>query len=499
MNEILRSGLFFSLIVLILAGCKDPWEDHVKPAQGIPEENLYEMIRNTPELYAFAGYLLESGWQEELESSKSFTVWAPTNNAMQEIDPAGLENSADLANFVNNHIAFTAYSYYSPDKYFIVKTYSGKNIVIDNQNGRVGDANLLEPYDRVASNGLLHVIDAPLVPKPNVWEIIESTDQAPKHVGYLKSLTGMVFDPNVGTVIGVDPVTGEPVYDTLSGMVWSNRLVEEIRDLKHEDTLSTILLIEDPVWDSEFSKFRSYLTLSDSVESDELTYWMISRDLVFSGYMELDNMPDTLVSRFGIKIPFDRAAVEQTYQASNGIIYVLSSCDVRLQDKIHPYIVEGEDTTKIVYAAVSGQTGYTRQTDLASGGYDFILDNHGASPGKIRYHVGEFAAGIYYEFYWVAVNDFDYSYRNPDTTAVIQQKLEFVRLLGISGENYLFGQPLQISDLIEVTDSTYETAREVYVGKRYFTTYQDVWLQVTGSGRNTTICLDYLKAVPVLE
>jgi hypothetical protein len=312
-------------------------------------------------------------------------------------------------------------------------------------------------------------------------------------------LTGMVFDPNVGTVIGVDPVTGEPVYDTLSGMVWSNRLVEEIRDLKHEDTLSTILLIEDPVWDSEFSKFRSYLTLSDSVESDELTYWMISRDLVFSGYMELDNMPDTLVSRFGIKIPFDRAAVEQTYQASNGIIYVLSSCDVRLQDKIHPYIVEGEDTTKIVYAAVSGQTGYTRQTDLASGGYDFILDNHGASPGKIRYHVGEFAAGIYYEFYWVAVNDFDYSYRNPDTTAVIQQKLEFVRLLGISGENYLFGQPLQISDLIEVTDSTYETAREVYVGKRYFTTYQDVWLQVTGSGRNTTICLDYLKAVPVLE
>jgi hypothetical protein len=499
MSKIVKSGLTLFLIALVFQGCRDPWEDHLKITGGVPAENLLEMLQGTAELSTFTGYLMEAGWKEELESSKSFTVWAPDNQAMSGVDEAGLADSASLAMFVNNHISFGAYSYYSPLQQLVVKTYSGKNVHIDNRNGTIDQARLVEPFDRVASNGILHVIDKALMPKPNVWDIVESTRLAPKHVEYLKSLTGMVFDPSVATITGVDPETGKPVYDTLSGMIWGNRLVAEVRDLKNEDTLSTMILVADDVFDSEFAKYRKYYKVADSLESDELTRWLISRDLVFREMTKPEEMPDTLVSLYGIKIPFDRSAVQQTFEASNGIVYVMSSCDVRLQEKIPPVIVQGEDTTRVIFTSVSGQTGYTRQVELASGGYDFILDNHGASPGNIKYHMGSFVAG-YYRFYWVAVNDFDGSYRSPNPATVLRQTLEFVRLLGIeAGNKLIWSTPSAISELIEVVDSTYETAQEVYLGQRFFTTYQDVWLQVTGSGSNTTICLDYLKAVPVLE
>ena len=498
MNKLLKPGPLLLLMALTLWGCKDPWEDHLKPVEGLPGENLFELLQNNPDLSTFTAYLIEAGWQDELESSKSFTVWAPDNEAMGTVDAAELSDSASLALFVNNHIGFSAYPYYTEVKQLVVKTFSGKNLHIDNENGKIGDANLEEPYDRLASNGILHVIDKALVPKPNAWEIIESTDQAPEHVDYLKSLSGTVFDPSIATIIGVDPASGKPVYDTLSGMVWSNRLIAQVRDLRVEDSLSTVFLIDDIAWESEFQKFRPYFKLADSVASDELTRWLVSRDLVFRGQTPLEDMPDTLVSLFGIKIPFDHTSIQKVYEASNGTVYVLGNCDIRLGDKIHPWIVEGEDTNHVTEIAVSGMTGYTRQVPLASGGYDFILDNHGANPGSIKYHMGEFAAG-YYDFYWVAVNDFRASYRNPNSSTVLYQRLEFVRYLGMAGHEMLWSTPSTISDLIEVVDSTYETAREVYLGRRFFTTYQDVWLQVTGSGRNTTICLDYLKAVPELE
>ncbi len=190
--------------------------------------------------------------------------------------------------------------------------------------------------------------------------------------------------------------------------------------------------------------------------------------------------------------------MHKTYEASNGIVYVMSSCDVLLHEKIPPSITQGEDTTKVIYRAVSGQTGFTREKEFASGGYDFVLDNHGASPGNIKYHMGELVAG-YYDFYWVAIDDFNGTYRGSGGGDTLWQQLEFVKLLGTSGSEMIWDEPYPISELLPVVDSTYETAREVYLGQRYFSTYRDVWLQVTGSARNTTISLDYLKAVPVFE
>jgi hypothetical protein len=499
MNKTFKYSIVFLVLVLTLWTCADPWEDHLKITDGVPSETLFEQLQNNAELSEFTGLLLDLGWQEELESTKSYTIWAPDNSAMTEVDPAILADTASMALFVNNHIVFGAYSYYAPVKTHHLKTFSGKNVFIDNENGTVEDANLREPYDQLCTNGILHIIDKPLTPKPNVWDIVEATELAPMHVEYLNGLSGLVFDPSLTSPIGVDPVTGKPVYDTLSGMVWSNKFLVEVRDLMDEDSLSTILLVDDPVFEAEFAKYRPYFKLSDSLESDELTRWMVAQDFAFRGKIKLEDMPDTLISLYGIKIPFDPASIQKTYEASNGLVYVMSACDVVLGEKIPPTIVQGEDTTAIVHTSASGQTGFTRPIELASGGYDFLLDYHGANPGHIKYHMSNLVAG-FYDFYWVAVNDFDGSYRTPDPTLILEQQLEFVKLIGNNPENEdHWDKPTPISpEMIQVVDSTYESAREVYLGNYYILNYQDVWLQVTGTGRNS-ICLDYLKAVPRFE
>lgn len=499
MNKLKKLILYSLFISLSFIRCQDQWEEHTRPNDDIAQYNIMELISGDPELSVFKGYLESTGWDKELISTKSYTVWAPDNNAMNEVGTDITNDSAKFAAFVANHICYTRFSYYGTAELQKVKTYAGKYITIDNKNGKVEDASLKQPYDIPANNGILHVIDKPLIPKPNLWDFIETTDLCPAYTGYLNSLSGMVFDPTGAIQTGVDPITGKPVYDTATGMVWSNYYIKYVRDLRREDLNSTIVLITDNVFDEEFDRFSKYYDLRNAILTDSLTKWKIAKDFVFEGKLSLSDIQDTLISIDGVKVPFDKSAIEQTYEASNGIAYALSQCAVRLEDKIPPVYIQGEDTTRIIFIGSNGQTGYTREKEEAMGGYDFIFDNHRANPGDIKYYAGKVCASKY-NFYWKAVNDFDASYRNPNPGLTLIQKLQKVEVTGMIGDELLFGPPVAISpDTVFVSDTLYATAQEVFLGQFLFSKYQDLWLQVTGGGNNMTITLDYLKLVPVFE
>lgn len=493
--------LFYSLLVLLgFFGCKNPWDDHGMINKDIVTDNLSELINKTPELSVFAGYLSASGWSDEIATSKTYTVWAPNNAAMALVDKAILSNSVKLRQFVGNHISFTLFSYYKTQPATKIKTLSGKNITPNYVDWKINDARLIDPVEIAAKNGILHIIDKPLIPNPNIWEFIETTNLCPMHTAYMNSLTGTVFDPEKAIQIGVDPVTGKAIYDMESGLTWSNPIISNIRDLKNEDSVSTVFLVSDDTFQKEFAKLRPYYTkLNDNKGSNDLTYWNVCKDYIFAGDFKLDASEDTLVSMFKVKVPFNKLAVKSVFEASNGKVFVMDNCPIALKNKIQPIIIEGEDTTKVITTALTGQTGYTRESPLASGGYDFILDNHGANPGSIKYHVGE-VASTKYNFYWKAVDDFNYSYRFPNMTDTIKQQMARVKYLGIIDRVPAFSVPAPLTvNFIPVLDKSYVTAHEVFVGTRTFTSIEDLWVQITGSKSNSTICLDYIKIVPVFE
>ncbi len=497
--------LSFLIGIPVLAGivfltCNDPWDEYVQLKDDTVTENLMEVISNDPELSAFYQLLEKTGWDEILVLSQMYTVWAPTNDAISNLDESYLTDTVKLKQLIDHHIAYTRYPYTNAGKESQkIKMYSGKILVLDYQNMKVEYASLHEPADVPAINGMLHIIDDVLIPKDNVWDFIENSSLCPLHTGYLNSLTGELFNPDLAIQTGVDATTGLPIYDTASGMVWNNHFINQIRDLRDEDSLFTVILLSDDVFEQEVEKFKPYYILDDELQSDSLTKWNICRDIVFSGIVDTVHIPDTLVSLFGIKIPLSSGAIEQTISLSNGIILVLSSCSVRLQDRIQPIIVEAESDDKtIVYNPGGGLKGYTREKDLASGGYDFVLDNHKANPCALRYHVG-YVNSVRYNFYWKAVDDFNGAYYGA-AVDTIEQKLGEIGFTGYINDIPTFGalSPLH-EGFIQVTDTVYESAGEIYVGNKLYVTYRDIWLQVSGSGNNTTITLDYIKLVPVFE
>ncbi len=494
---------FISILLLIsmtVLTCKDPWDEHVKLNDDTVTENLMEVISGDPDLSAFSELLTETGWDEILVLSQMYTVWAPTNDALSSLDESYSTDTVKRKLLVDHHITYSRYPYTNPgEDTRKIKMFSGKNLLLDFQNLKIEDASLHDPADIPAVNGMLHKIDNVLIPKDNIWDFIENSFLCPLQTDYINSLSGELFNPNIATQTGVDPITGLPVYDTASGMVWDNDFINHIRDLRDEDSLFTVILLKDNVFEQEVEKFKPYYNLDDELRTDSLTKWNICKDIVFSGTVDTIHPPDTLVSLFNVKIPLNAAAIEQTFSLSNGIVLVVNSCSVRLQDKILPIIVEAESDDKtIVYNPGGGLRGYTRQKDLASGGHDFVLDDHLANPGAVRYHVG-YVNSMRYQFNWKAVDDFGGTYYGASVDT-IEQKLGEIQFTGYMNDNPVFGTLTSIhTGYIQVTDTAYETSSEDSIGTRLYPTYNDIWLQVSGSGNNTTITLDYIKLIPVFE
>lgn len=494
-------------LLLSIAACKDPWEDRTGQKEDVPKNNIMEEISNRPELSQFALLLQQTGWDTILKSTKSFTVFAPTNDALAELSSETLADEQQVKRLVNNHICFLQYEYFTRNELVRVKSYNNKYLTMDFVNGKVDDANLITPYDVVANNGILHIIDKPLVPLINVWEFIENTSLCPKLTGYINSLTGYIFDPKIATRIGVDPQTGKTIYDTASGMVWNNLFNNRTRDLKSEEVLSTVVLFSDEDFDEEYAKFRKYFSLTFVVDnsdlpSDSITKWKIVKDIVFPGQILPIELPTVLKSTFGVNVPIGSFTIDSSFRASNGMVYIVSNYRINLEDKIPVIIIEGEDTTKYVGRDPFGQTGYTRKVALASGGYDFILDNHGANPGTLTYRLPDIC-NTKYSIYLKSVNDFNYSYRYPNDTTKIRQNLGWASITETKDREPVFGVsgfvPFSTYP-IAFNDSTYVMATEKFISDFTLTGYNSKeWIQLRGTGKNATIALDYIKLVPIFQ
>jgi uncharacterized surface protein with fasciclin (FAS1) repeats len=490
------------LLFFILPGCRSNlWDEYIKPSDGVARQNLLELLKSNTELSAFTSLVIQSGWDKELQATKIYTVWAPNNSAMTKVGSGITGDPQKLKDFIANHIIADNRQVTGSSIVKTIKMASGKNLVEDNSKQTIDGVKLLIPLDIQATNGVLHVVGAPLLPRKSVWEMIVENQTAKKHSDFLKKLGRTVFDPSVAIQTGVHPVTGRPVYDTLSGLVWKNAFIDHVADLLNEDSVYTAFLLSDQVFTMQYDRFKRYFNAGlNAVKTDSLTNWSICKDLVFPGYLTSDKLNGVLLSRFGVKVPVTSTAVVESYQGSNGLLYVINQCDIPVKDKILPIVIEGEDSTKTVTIATGGRRGYTRQKLLASGGFDFVLYNHLANPGIIRYYVHNINS-VKYRFYWKAVNDFNYNFSATVSSDTVKQSLGEALILSTTPAGMTFGTPITISNgVVSVNDKDYATAGEVLVGTLDYVRFKDwIILEVDGSGKNTPITLDYIRMVPVFE
>ena len=474
--------LFVGVLTIALFSCSDPWGDRQDNGDANLNVSLSEAITNTPETSKFAELLVKTGYDKVLSESKTYTVFAPTNEAMALVDASILNDPAQLTFFVQNHIALTAYSSVRDKASEKVKMLSAKYLIFKGAT-IIDDATIITP-DNYAANGVFHVINKALTPKQNIWQYVNSQSATSAMSKYLLSLSQS--DINIykaDSIAKLNPIPGR-YADSLT-----NSYLRNVYNLNNEANSYTLFLMEDTGYSAEVDKLKPYLTKNSAARTDIFSSYFTARDMAFPKAYQPNELPAVLTTRFGVNVPIDKTQiVGAPIILSNGIVYRIKKVDVPLTNRLVTTKIEGESTnwftpsnlrSKILYRDVKDPLGVLFN--------DIVVKNPGASSFTLNYS----ATDVYsttYQVYWRAVNDLQ--------TGVIPQRL-------MIGTVYTNGVPSASIKDFGYKDVAVKFYDEVYIGD--FTTTQagniDMISLLASATATTgyTVTLDYLKFVPVVK
>jgi len=495
--------IMLMLVAGIFASCKKQWDQHDQITDPSLTVNLLQQINSNSDLSTFSQYLAKSGYDKVLASSKQFTVWAPNNAAMKNVDPTIFADSARLSQFVGNHISYQLYTTNVPQPTLRVKMLNGKNETFTKTS--IESATILKS-DQYASNGIYHVISKAISVKLNVWDYATNTGAANGkgittdallEQAYLLSQNYQVIDTANSPHIGVDPLTGQVILGTPLVYIKKNNYKNGVgADLSNEDNQYTFFVLADAGLNTQLTAESKYFATSSADSTAKLTSFNILKDLAVPGVYSTKKepgtiaMPDTIVSPLGVKVPINMADTLRSYNASNGRVYIMKKIDFRLVDKITPIKIEGESDP-----AVGNPGSWFARTDRGPNTYYRIKNDPSGVQFKDIYIEGNTQQGLTALFYagYPIQNMYSGSYKVyiraiNDTKTVYSQQVSF-------------GSPSAAS--LPYTTVSLNNYAEVYLGTYTINKYgyNSMFLinaNSTTSGQNS-LTMDYIKLVPILQ
>lgn len=384
--------------VMLATGCKnDKWDEHYDEASfNLPTKTLKEYIQEQSSLSTFSEMLTSTGYDSLLNSSQSFTVWAPTNDALSGVNTSDIEL---VRKIVTNHIARSRITT-SGIENKAIHMLNGKYINFTNQgsafsfgNSTVVDPNISE------LNGVVHVIDGYAPYLYNIWEFIGNTDNLDSLRSYLYGNNQKIFDPVHSVEIGSND-DGQVVYDSV--FVSFNPVLARIGDLNVEDTTYTAVLPDDNAWNEAYGRIEKYFNFPTDAGGEqrqrELTQYTLVKDMVFPGLVSQPNSLDSLVSTIGnvFHNPGYIFSNAQQVDASNGLIYVTDQipyADTTLWYK--KIKVESENTVGRSNENNSIFTRTSYGTGLTASGNRYILVDPESDKSSVEFSIPNVLSGKY--------------------------------------------------------------------------------------------------------
>ncbi|TDD95739.1 fasciclin domain-containing protein [Flavobacterium cellulosilyticum] len=474
--------LFVGVLTIALVSCSNPWEDRQNNGDANLSVNLSEVITKKTEVSKFGALVVQTGYDKILSESKSYTVFAPTNEAMDQVDPAKLSTPEALSLFVANHIALTAYSSIRTQASIKIKMLSGKYLEFKG-NTLISDATIVTA-DQYAKNGVYHIINKALTPKLNIWQYINSQVNSSLMSKYLISLKEL----NIYKADSIAKSTAIPgaMSDSLT-----NSYLRNVYNLNNEKNSYTLFLMENDGYTAEVDKLKPYLTTPKADFTTTLTSYFTIRDMAFPKAYLPNEIPSVLTSRFGVNVTIDKTQIiGEPIILSNGIIYRIKKVIVPLVDRLVTTKIEGEKNSSFLPTNLRSKIFYRDKQDPLGINYnDIMVQNPGVSLFTLNYNSGNLYSTTY-KVYWRAINDVQ--------TNVFQQRLR------IGGVVQADGTIKDVIKLFDYTDVAVGVYNEVYLGD--FTLEQAGNIDLisliaanTTTNGNNSLTLDYLKFVPVIK
>lgn len=373
-----KSKILIGLLAMtgVMSSCSEDWDNHYEPSDQTAKESVMELIQADPELSTFAKMLDISGYDDLLASSQTFTVFAPVNDALADVN---LEDVDAVKRIVLNHIArFNNSTAIGETE--TVKMYNGKRFGFEGST--FGTAMLLDS-DIIAHNGILHILADQIPYSYNFREYIDVHDSTSKMAEFLALYDTREMDLEASRPIGVD-ANGATVYDSV--MYDYNPVLQHawygIGDIADEDSLFTMIIPDNDAWDKAYERIRPYYNVynkdqavADSI-GDVQTKLAIVNDLVYRRLIENPATEVDLWSTRGSEVvnPSELFAGTVREDASNGIMYLASELNydnVATWNKLLE--VEGEEQEG--RQAAQASTIYTRSIGSDNIHYDSISES----------------------------------------------------------------------------------------------------------------------------
>lgn len=480
------------VFTVIMNGCKK-WDDHTAIINQDLTRDLSIAIKDEPTLSTFSQLVTQAGLDSLLQSSKTYTVWAPTDAALATLDPSIPADINKLRSFILNHI--------SNQLYFTRDVQTSKRIGMLNgkYNNVVGnkfeDATI-STADRYVKNGVLHIIDKSILVLPNLWEYITSNTATSLQNSFIAGLDYTTFDPSLAIVDSISSSTGQPVYRPGTGIVIKNVFNEKVSDTRKEDKQYTYFVIADAGFTLKVDSLKPYFATGITTATDSLARWNVVKNvLVDTLYPTIASLPAFLVSKSGVIIPVNSAAITDSKKVSNGMVYVLSESAVNTVSRFSPIVIQGETPNGFLADRPANTSYRIKLNPVTNQNFsDIYVSGHGLTGFYSFYRLNEMPT-MKYEVYILGVNDFQ-------TNNVFQSV----------GVGYFTTPPATYTAVtttpVKLNHAVPKPAvagaySEKMLGTFTSTSYGTLEFRLTsggsslGSSGNAPIVMDYLRIVPV--
>ena len=472
------------LLAIGLGACKK-WDDHNQVGNPDLKENLMEGLSVNANLSKFTEYIKKAGLDSLLTSSKTFTVWAPTNDALQNLDPAILNDVAKLKSFISNHIANQSYYTANAKTQQRVAMLNGK---FNNFLGtKIEDANIVRA-DVPLKNGVLHVIDKPVMVLPSIWEWINSTTTQYNQNAFIAALNFNFFDSTLATIDSINALTGKPIYKPGTGYIVKNMFTEKVHNIKAEEKQFTYFVITNSGFTTESDSLKPYYKTTSTTVTDTLSKYYTVRDLAVEGIYPASALTG-LLSKFGAGILPDMTTLVETRKLSNGVVHIFNKVDVRTADKFKEIIIQGEFPSGFL-SDKTGNTNYRVRVNPANNKdfADIMISGHGVTTYYAYYRLSDIPS-IKYRVFALGTNDFQ-----TGTFAQTVVAKTYVPPATPGGlPTYTTLASLTHNVPLYTAAGAYN---EVNVGEFTPNNFGILEIQMTSTATNP-IVLDYLRLVPV--
>lgn len=231
----LKINIILVLILTGLFGCNKQWEEHYAVTSETIDKNVWDALQNESEVSSFIEELKNFNYDTLFETTNSFTLFIPTNAALEDYKNGNEVNQRLLNYLITPHFVQSE-NIKGKRK---IQTLGHKFILFENidRNLKIDGVQIISESP-LYRNGKFFIIDEVAEVKPSLYEYYAVENPILKH--YIDAQDSLILDKEKSDPIGFND-NGDIIYDTVANVY---NVFEEIYfPVKQESRYETATIV----------------------------------------------------------------------------------------------------------------------------------------------------------------------------------------------------------------------------------------------------------------